>query len=69
MVINNTQVIFWENLQDNGQVVKAIAQYNTQNKTQNCTQQSQNSTQQAPSTNSPSNTTTPTNGNSTTTRP
>lgn len=59
MVINNDQVIFWENLQDSGQVVKAIAQYKQQNpKGQNCSTQSQSSTQQAPTTSSPSQPTT-----------
>ncbi len=54
MVINHAQVIFWENLQDNSQVVKAIAEYKKQNpKGQTCNAQSQNSTQQAPSTNAP----------------
>ncbi|HVS58736.1 MAG TPA: hypothetical protein VHD60_03280 [Candidatus Saccharimonadales bacterium] len=42
MIINRTQVSFWENLQDNGQVVKAIGQYQKQNPNgQNCTDQSQ----------------------------
>ncbi len=54
MVINHDQVIFWENLQDNSQVVKAIAEYKKQNpKGQTCNAQSQNSTQQAPSTGTP----------------
>lgn len=50
MVINRDQVLFWENLQDNGQVVKAIAQYKKDNpKGQTCNTSTQNSTQQAPS--------------------
>lgn len=50
MVINNQQVLFWENLQDSSQVVKAIAQYIKDNpKGQTCSTSSQNSTQQAPS--------------------
>lgn len=31
MVINREQVIFWENLKDDGQVAKAVAEYKTQN--------------------------------------
>lgn len=53
MIINQSQVIFWENLKDTGQVVKAINQYKQQNPNgQNCSQQSQSSTNQAPATNS-----------------
>lgn len=37
MVINQQQVIFWENLKDDGQVAKAVAQYQKQNPNgQNC---------------------------------
>lgn len=58
MVINKEQVLFWENLQDGSQVVKAIAQYKKDNpKGQTCKTTSQ-STQQAPSSNTQ--TTTPT---------
>ena len=53
MIINRDQVIFWENIQDSSQVVKAIDQYSKSNSKQNCSQQSQNSTQQAPATGSP----------------
>ena len=57
MIINRDQVIFWENLQDNSQVVKAIAQYKKDNpKGQTCSTASQNSTQQAPATNTQSST-------------
>lgn len=31
MVINREQVIFWENLKDDGQVAKAVKEYQTQN--------------------------------------
>jgi hypothetical protein len=31
MVINSTQVTFWENLQADGQVAKAVAQFQQQN--------------------------------------
>lgn len=49
MVINRDQVIFWENLKDDSQVVKAIDQYKKDNPTgRTCTTSSQNSTQQAP---------------------
>jgi hypothetical protein len=43
MQINRDQVIFWENLKDDGQVAKAVADYKKQNPNgQNCnTQQSQ----------------------------
>lgn len=52
MIINRDQVIFWENLKDDSQVVKAVAQYKKDNpKGQTCSTASQNSTQQAPSTN------------------
>jgi hypothetical protein len=38
MVINRTQVAFWENLQDNGKVVQAIKQFQQQNPNgPNCT--------------------------------
>lgn len=51
MLINNDQVIFWENLQDSSQVVTAIKKYISDNKGKTvCSQQSQQSTQQAPST-------------------
>lgn len=52
MLINREQVVFWENLKDDGQVAKAVAQYKEDNPNgQNCEQQSQQST--------PSSTTTP----------
>jgi len=49
MIINRSQVAFWENLQDNGKVVQAIKQFQSQNPNgPNCTatttQQSQSST-------------------------
>ena len=75
MVINSEQVIFWENLKDDSQVVKAIAQYKKDNpKGQECSTSSQNSTQQAPSTNTQSSTsptapTTPTPTTNSTRRP
>ena len=72
MVINATQVTFWENLQDNGQVAKAVATFQKQNPTgQKCSDQSASSAatgasvQNAGSSNSAP-TTTPT---TTTTRP
>lgn len=47
MLINKDQVIFWENLQDSSQVVKAIAEYKKQNPKAGCSEKSQGSTQQA----------------------
>jgi hypothetical protein len=68
MVINNQQILFWENLQDSSQVVKAIAQYQKDNpKGQTCSTSSQNSTQQAPS--SSTQTTPPVTGGATATPP
>lgn len=68
MVINSDQVIFWENLQDSGQVVKAIAQYKKDNASgQKCSTASQGSTQQAPSTGAQSTTPTTTPAPTTTT--
>ncbi|HSX07871.1 MAG TPA: hypothetical protein VLG11_03165 [Candidatus Saccharimonadales bacterium] len=58
MVLNQSQVMFWENLRSDGQVAKAVAQFNQQNpKGQTCTQNNQ-STGQASSTNT-QNATTP----------
>lgn len=56
MVINRSQVAFWENLQDNGKVAKAIVQYVKQNPNgPNCSQQSTSS----PSTSNSQSTTAP----------
>ena len=44
MVINRTQVTFWENLQDNGQVAKAVSTFQQKNPNgQKCTDQSASS--------------------------
>jgi hypothetical protein len=44
MVINSDQVTFWENLQDNGQVAKAVSTFQKQNPNgQKCTDQSASS--------------------------
>lgn len=44
MVINRSQVTFWENLQDNGQVAKAVATFQKDNPNgQKCTDQSTSS--------------------------
>jgi hypothetical protein len=44
MVINASQVTFWENLQDNGQVAKAVATFQKQNPSgQKCSDQSTSS--------------------------
>ena len=53
MLINSDQVIFWENIQDSSQVVKAIDAYKKTNGSKiTCDTTSQNSTQQAPATSS-----------------
>lgn len=66
MVINQSQVIFWENLKDDGQVAKAVAEYVKQNPNgQKCETSSSNGTQgstQSQSTNT-------TNTNTTTKKP
>lgn len=42
MVVNREQITFWENLKDDGQVAKAVAEYQKQNPNgQNCQQQQQ----------------------------
>ncbi len=69
MTINREQVVFWENLKNDGQVAKAIEQYRQQFPTgQKCEDQAQNN-QSSDATNSGSNTTTTptTNTNTTTT--
>jgi hypothetical protein len=44
MIINSDQVTFWENLQDNGQVAKAVATFEKQNPNgQKCADQSSSS--------------------------
>lgn len=66
MVVNRDQVIFWENLKDDSQVVKAIGQYKKDNPNgRTCSNNSQGSTQQAPSSNTQP-TTSPTTGTGTT---
>jgi hypothetical protein len=64
MVINRDQVIFWENLKDSSQVVKAIADYKKNNPNGQTCNNSSNSTQQAPNT-STQESTSPTNNSST----
>jgi hypothetical protein len=65
MVINRTQIAFWENIKDNGKVVQAIKQFKQQNPNgPNCSQQnsssnSSNSSQSAQTTTPPPATTTP----------
>jgi hypothetical protein len=69
MVINREQVIFWENLKDDGQVAKAVKDYQTQNPNgQKCDQASTSTpstttpsttdTTKTPTTTTPTNTTT-----------
>lgn len=69
MVINREQVIFWENLKNDGQVAKAVAEYIKQNPNgQKCETQTQNNN--SSSTNSsPSTSTNNSSSNSTTTKP
>jgi hypothetical protein len=61
MVINRDQVTFWENLQDDGQVAKAVATFKKENPngqkcadTSNSTGTQQNSTVQSNTTNNSS---------------
>ncbi len=62
MIINSSQLTFWENLKSDGQVAKAIATYKQQNPNgQNCSTAS--GTQTTPQA------TTPTNNSGTTTKP
>jgi hypothetical protein len=45
MIINRSQIAFWENIKDNGKVVQAIKQFKQQNPNgPNCSQQSSSST-------------------------
>jgi hypothetical protein len=68
MVINNDQVIFWENLKDDGQVAKAVAEYVKQNpQGQKCDQPAQSNTNGSTNnTNATTNNSTQTNTNATT---
>lgn len=67
MLINSDQVIFWENLQDTSQVVKAINNYKSSGSKQSCSQASQSSTQQAPATSTPTGSSSSSTGSSTST--
>ncbi len=72
MVINREQVIFWENLKDDGQVAKAVKTYQEQNPgEQKCDQTSSQGTSTDTTSEDTSNTTTNTNTNnsSTTNKP
>lgn len=66
MVINRAQVTFWENLQDSGQVAKAVATFQKANPSgQKCSDQSAagtstNTVQGAPNSNAPTGTSTTT---------
>ena len=62
MVINRSQMAFWENLQDSGKVVQAIKQFEQQNPNgPNCSQTSNQGTS-SPQNTSPSPTTPPASG-------
>jgi len=64
MIINRSQVAFWENLQDSGKVVQAIQQFQKQNPNgPNCSQASSSSSQ---STTTPANSTSQTTTGTTT---
>lgn len=66
MVINASQVTFWENLQDNGQVAKAVATFQKQNPSgQKCSDQSASSASTGTSVQNAGTSTTP----ATTTKP
>ena len=78
MVINREQVIFWENLKDDGQVAKAVKTYQEQNPgaqkcdqsssssaTQNTTDTTTNDTSNTTNTNTTTNNNTPTNNKKT----
>ncbi len=73
MVINQSQIIFWENLKTDGQVAKAVADYKKQNPNgQKCDQAANNTTNNGNSTTpaaTPSTTTPPTTTPSTTKKP
>lgn len=69
MVINQTQIIFWENLKTDGQVAKAVEQYKKDNpKGQKCDQPAANNGSTTPTANTPTSTT-PTTTTPTTTTP
>ena len=52
MVVNRDQITFWENLKDDGQVAKAVAEYVKANPNgQDCSQQQNNAPASAPATN------------------
>ena len=54
MVINREQVVFWENLKDDGQVAKAVADYKKNNPNgQKCDQPQSTTTQPTTNTNTP----------------
>lgn len=70
MLINREQVIFWENLKDDGQVAKAVAEYVKANPNgQQCTTNNQSNEQSTPTTPTTPTTTPTTNTNTNTTTP
>jgi hypothetical protein len=61
MVINRTQIAFWEDIKDNGKVVQAINEFKKQNPNgPNCSQQSSSNSSQPAQTTTPPATTSPT---------
>ncbi len=70
MVINREQIIFWENLKDDGQVAKAVAEYKKANPgDQKCDTTSQSSTGTNTNASTTNNSTTTNNNTSTTKKP
>jgi hypothetical protein len=70
MLINRDQIIFWENLKDDGQVAKAVAEYVQKNpdgqKCESASQQQSTTPTTQTQTNTNTNTTTPTNNSTNT---
>lgn len=70
MIINRDQVVFWENLKDDGQVVKAVNEYKKQYPNgQDCAKQNSTSTNTTDTTNNTSANTNNSSNSTTTTKP
>lgn len=68
MIINNSQVLWWENLNNNGQVAKQVTQYYKANPNgQNCTTSTQSPTTSSPSSSTNGSTSSSSNQNTTST--
>jgi hypothetical protein len=69
MVVNQQQVIFWENLKSDGQVAKAVADYRKQNPNgQQCNTNTQSNSSNTSNSSSTSNTNSTTNSSTSTTK-